>query len=69
MIRRLLYVACDDCGVPAGTADHMTETTRGARLMASSFGFKRVRVEGKFQDRCPKCGDQQHQDTDDGDAR
>ena len=55
MINRLIYVSCDDCGVPAGTADHMTETVRGARLMASSFDFARVRVGGKLRDRCPKC--------------
>lgn len=55
MINKLLYVSCDRCGVPAGTADHMAETVRGARLFARSFDFKRVRVDGRWLDVCPKC--------------
>jgi hypothetical protein len=57
VINRLLYVSCDDCGVPVGTADNMTATVKGARLMAKSFDFIRVRINGKLRDRCPKCAE------------
>jgi hypothetical protein len=55
MISKLLYVSCDECGVPAGTADTMAETAPGARLMARGWGFVRRKINDRWRDLCPEC--------------
>lgn len=54
MIRRLLYVSCDGCGRPAGTADDMEETAEAARSSAAALGFVRTPGSPK-RDLCSTC--------------
>src|SRR5690348_15458779 len=55
MIRSMVYAACDGCGDPAGGDESFADTAVEARAIAKRNGFRRVRVDGKMEDRCPKC--------------
>ena len=53
-IRTACYVGCDVCGDPAEI------TTRGAqdaRNIASNDGWRRVKIDGKTRDVCPRHDD------------
>lgn len=55
MIRSMVYVACNGCGDPAGGDDSLADSAAEARATAKRNGFHRIRVDGKLEDRCPKC--------------
>lgn len=57
MIRRLVYVACDNCGSAIGGADDMAEDAVGARINARRIGAARVRRGVKVVDLCRNCKD------------
>lgn len=55
MIRRLVYVACDDCGNPIGDDSAMTDDAIGARIIAKRLGAVRIVRDGKRVDLCWRC--------------
>jgi hypothetical protein len=54
-IRRLVYVACDQCGNPIGGSESMGDDAKEARSQASWLGAVRVRRDGKMIDLCKTC--------------
>lgn len=40
-IRRMVYVACDECGSPAGGTGDMADDAKEARKLARQIGFVR----------------------------
>lgn len=61
MICRMVYVACDRCGIPAGGSEDMQDDAVDARRRAKRLGFVRVAAvstPGGFEDLCPGCAKQ-----------
>jgi hypothetical protein len=54
-LRKMLYIACNQCGVPAGGGDDMCDDARAALDRSRQLGFRRVKRSGRMIDLCRPC--------------